>query len=81
MPPGDVTDQYDMITNEVTNMAKTLTYQIDADEAKQLEAAVNDCIAEMNTANQRMDQRQVEIEKLKAETRAMLNQIRELKAA
>ena len=31
------------------------------DEAKQLEAAVNDCIAQMQEANLRMDQRQIEI--------------------
>ena len=62
-------------------MAKTMTYQIDADEAKQIEAAVNECVAEMKEANQRMESRQLEIDKLKAETRAMLNQIRELRAA
>jgi len=62
-------------------MAKTMTYQIDADEAKQIEAAVNECVAEMKQANQRMESRQLEIDKLKAETRAMLNQIRELRAA
>jgi predicted nucleic acid-binding Zn-ribbon protein len=62
-------------------MAKTMTYQIDADEAKQIEAAVNECVAEMKEANQRMENRQLEIDKLKAETRVMLNQIRELRAA
>ena len=62
-------------------MAKTLTYQIDEDEAKQIEIAVNEYVAEMKQANQRMESRQLEIDKLKAETRAMLNQIRELRAA
>jgi hypothetical protein len=70
-----------ILEDEVTTMPKTLTYEIDADEAKQLEATVNECIAQMQQANQRMDHRQVEIDKLKAETRAMLNRIRELKAA
>jgi thiamine biosynthesis lipoprotein ApbE len=67
--------------DEVTTMAKIITYQIDADEARQLEAAVNECIAEMQQANQRMENRQVEIDRLKAETRAMLSQIRQLRAA
>ena len=62
-------------------MAKTLTYQIDAEEAEKLEAAVNECVAEMQQANQRMDARQIEIDKLKAETRAMLDQIRTLRIA
>jgi hypothetical protein len=62
-------------------MAKTKTYEIDVDEAKQLEAAVNEYMTQMQQANQRMDNRQVEIDRLKAETRVMLNQIRELRAA
>jgi uncharacterized coiled-coil DUF342 family protein len=61
-------------------MAKTLTFQIDADEAKQLEAAVDECISEMQQANQRMDERQARIEQLKSETRAMLEQIRQMRA-
>lgn len=56
-----------------------MTYQIDAEEARQLETAVDECVAAMQQANQRMDRRQVEIDRLKAETRAMLNQIRELR--
>ena len=62
-------------------MAKAIIHEIDVDEAKQLEAAVNNCIAEMQQANQRMDQRQTEIDTLKAETRAMLDQIHEFMAA
>lgn len=62
-------------------MAKTIICKIDADEATKLEAAVNECITQMQQANERMDARQVEIDKLKAETRAMLNQIRQLRAA
>ena len=62
-------------------MAKSMTYRIDADEAEQIETAVNEYVAEMKQANQRMEIRQLEIDKLKAETRAMLNQIRELRAA
>jgi predicted nucleic acid-binding Zn-ribbon protein len=62
-------------------MAKSMTSQIDAEEAKQIETAVNECVAEMKQANQRMESRQLEIDKLKAETRAMLNRIRELRAA
>jgi len=62
-------------------MPKAITHEIDVDEAKQLEAAVNECIAEMQEVNQRMDKRQVEIDTLKAETRAMLSQIHKLMAA
>jgi hypothetical protein len=61
-------------------MAKTTVYEIDAEEAKRLEAAVNDCISQMQQANQRMERRQMEIDRLKADTRAMLNQIREFRA-
>lgn len=62
-------------------MPKAITHEMNVDEARQLEAAVNDCIAEMQQANQRMDKRQIEIDTLKAETRAMLGQIRELMAS
>lgn len=62
-------------------MAKTLTFQIDADEAKQLESAMDECILEMQAANQRMDERQARIEQLKSETRAMLEQIRQMRTA
>jgi len=70
-----------IISNKVIPMAKAIIHEIDVDEAKQLEAAVNNCIAEMQQANQRMDQRQTEIDTLKAETRAMLDQIHEFMAA
>ena len=62
-------------------MAKILTFQMDADEAKQLESAVDECITEMEQANRRMDKRQVHIEQLKAETRAMLDNIRQMRPA
>ena len=62
-------------------MAKTITYEMDADEAKQLEAAANQYVVEMRQANERMDNRQLEIDRLKAETRAMLDQIRQLRGA
>lgn len=62
-------------------MAKAITYQIDADEAEQIETIVNKYVAEMKQANQRMESRQVEINKLKTETRIMLDQIRRLRAA
>ncbi len=68
------------MSDEVKEMSKATTYQIDMDEAKKLETAVNECIVEMQKANQRMEHRQVRIEKLKAETRAMLKQMRQLKA-
>lgn len=70
-----------IIPDEVMTMEKPVTYQIEAEEVRQLEAAVNECVVEMQQANQRMEGRQVEIDKLKAETRAMLNQIRSLRAA
>jgi len=62
-------------------MAKTISYEVEADEAKRLEAAVKELITQMQETNQRMDERQVEIDRLKAETRIMLKQISELRAA
>ena len=75
------TGHFVIISNKVIPMAKAITHEMDVDEAKQLEAAVNDCIAEMQQANLRMDRRQTEIDTLKAETRAMLAQIHELMVA
>ncbi len=59
-------------------MAKTLTQDVNvtADENAELKIAVRECISELESANSRMAERQVRINKLKAETRAMLNELK-----
>jgi uncharacterized protein YaaN involved in tellurite resistance len=59
-------------------MDDTLIIEATADEAKELEAAINQIFEAVEQADARIRSDQAEIEKLKAETRAMLN---ELKAA
>lgn len=57
-------------------MAKTLASDFQTTETKEdaeLKAGVRQCIAELEAANGRMAQRQLRINKLKLETRAMLN--------
>ncbi len=45
-------------------------------EAEQFRALVDECLVRMREANERMDRDQEEIDQLKTETRAMLNQIK-----
>jgi hypothetical protein len=45
-------------------------------EAEQFQALITDCLEKMRQANERMDREEEEIERLKVETRAMLNQIK-----
>jgi hypothetical protein len=62
---------------QVVSMGKVLTFQINADEAKQLEQEAREYIAELDRLNERMEQRQRRIDALRAETRATLNQLLE----
>ena len=57
-------------------MAKTLACEVTENEAAALEAALAECIAEMELANERMKQDQDEINKLKAETQVIAAQTR-----
>lgn len=59
-------------------MAKILTSDVDAmsEENAELKAGVRACISELESANKRMAQRRVRIDKLKAETRAMLDELK-----
>ncbi len=59
-------------------MAKTLAQDADVmtDENADLKVAVRECISELESTNKRMAERQVRINKLKAETRAMLNDLK-----
>jgi len=50
--------------------------EISAWEAADFEAFLDQCLAEMARANERMEKDQVEIEQLKAETRAKLESIK-----
>ncbi len=53
-------------------MAKTLEVKLSAHEAERIEATVAKCDAALTRLFKRMKKDQAEIEKLKAETRAML---------
>ena len=53
-------------------MEKTWKWKPTAEEAADVEEAIKLCVAEMERATERMADDQAEIEKLKAETRAML---------
>ncbi len=59
-------------------MDKTLTSDVTPEEASSIKAAIEDTCTEIARAIEQMEKDQAEIEQLKAETRAML---RELKAA
>jgi len=50
--------------------------EISASEAADFEAFLDQCLAEMARANERMEKDQVEIEQLKAETRAIMDSIK-----
>lgn len=57
-------------------MEKTVTAEASDNESAQLEAAFQQCLDEIERANERMKRRQANIEKLKVETRAILNELR-----
>ena len=59
-------------------MAKTLAQNTNVinDEDADLKLAVRECISELESTNKRMAERQVRINKLKHETRAMLNELK-----
>lgn len=59
-------------------MAKSLTHNEATMDEAQLKAAVRANLAELERANERMNQRQTRINRLRAETRAMLDQIKAL---
>lgn len=61
-----------------TTMDNPVMMDVSPDEATRIEAAIDECIAAMKIANAQMANDQAEIERLKAETRKMLT---ELKAA
>ena len=56
-------------------MEKTIKIEVPADEVVQIQTAIQECIAEMQRANERMKKDQAEIERLKAKTRAMLAEL------
>ena len=63
---------------EVVIMDKTLATDVTPEEANNIKAAIEDTCAEIARALEQMRKDQEEIDQLKAETRAML---KELKAA
>ncbi len=57
-------------------MSKTITPNVTADEAGNYEEAINQMLAEMRQANEKMEHDQEEIERLKAETREILARLK-----
>ena len=56
--------------------SKSLVLELQKSEAAKLEAALKECVSELERARKRMRIDQGEINRLKAETRAMLAQIK-----
>lgn len=57
-------------------MDNPVMMDVNPDEAARIEAAIDECIAAMKIANAQMANDQAEIERLKAETRTMLTELR-----
>ena len=57
-------------------MSKTVSPDVTADESGEYEEAINQMLAEMRQANEKMDRDQEEIERLKAETREILSRLK-----
>ncbi len=57
-------------------MEETVKLEMTKAEAEQFQAFIADCLEKMRQSNARMDQDEAEIAQLKAETRAMLNQLK-----
>jgi hypothetical protein len=55
----------------------TVTWEMTRDEASQFNAIVEHCLKTINQSNERSAQRLAEIDSLQAETRVLLNQIRQ----
>lgn len=55
---------------------KSLTLEVPKAEAAKMDAAIKECISEMERARKRMKNDQAEIDRLKAQTRAMLAQMK-----
>ncbi|MBI1924453.1 hypothetical protein HYR99_09395 [Candidatus Poribacteria bacterium] len=48
-----------------------LSFEVTTDEVAEIEQTLEACMAEMQSANESMKQKQTEIDRLKAETRAI----------
>jgi hypothetical protein len=59
-----------------TEMDNPAMMDVNPDEAARIEPAIDECIAAMKLANAQMANDQAEIERLKAETRMMLTELR-----
>ncbi len=57
-------------------MEETVKLEMTKAEAEQFQSFIADCLEKMRQSNLRMDQNEAEIAQLKAETRAMLNQLK-----
>lgn len=53
--------------------SKTMALDIPKQEAAKIDAAIRECVTEMEHARKRMKQDQAEIDRLKAQTRALLS--------
>jgi hypothetical protein len=57
-------------------MSKTITPEVATDDAAAYEEAIVQMLAQMNQANEKMEQDQEEIDRLKAETREILTRLK-----
>ncbi len=57
-------------------MEETIKLEMTKAEAEQFQSLIADYLEKMRQANKRMDEDEEEIEHLRADTRAMLNQIK-----
>ncbi|MEP7336956.1 MAG: hypothetical protein ABI977_04375 [Acidobacteriota bacterium] len=58
-------------------MEQTIKFELNKDEAAQLSAMLDQCIAMLRESNERGERKQAEIARLSAETRVLLKQIGE----
>lgn len=57
-------------------MDKSLPMDSNREEAQTIEAAIDECLAKMQRANEQMDKDQTEIDRLKSETRSILEKLK-----
>lgn len=61
---------------EVVKMSKTISPDMTASEAGEYSEAINQMLAQMKQANERMERDQEEINRLKAETREIIERLK-----
>jgi len=57
-------------------MNKSLSMDSNHEEEQTIEAAIDECFAKMQLANEQMDKDQTEIDRLRSETRSILEKLK-----